>query len=67
LHIFESDAHHPGRVLRKVASNVWAADRPFLWNGIDVGAAAETLLRVVQSMPYACVMRMTISETQCGV
>ena len=26
-----------GRVLREVASNVWAADRPFLWNGIDVG------------------------------
>ena len=26
-----------GRVLREIASNVWAADRPFLWNGIDVG------------------------------
>ena len=28
-----------GRVLREVASNVWAADRPFLWNGIDVGVS----------------------------
>lgn len=26
-----------GRVLREIAKDVWAADRPFLWNGIDVG------------------------------
>ena len=30
-----------GRVLREVASNVWAADRPFLWNGIDVGVSTS--------------------------
>lgn len=28
-----------GEVLRKIADNVWAADRPFIWNGIDVGMA----------------------------
>ena len=32
-----------GRVLREIADNVWAADRPFLWNGIDVGGPASPL------------------------
>jgi hypothetical protein len=26
-----------GEVLRPIAENVWAADRPFIWNRIDVG------------------------------
>ena len=38
-----------GRILREVACNVWAADRPFLWNGIDVGAStsAEAIVHLV--------------------
>ena len=41
-----------GRVLREVASNVWAADRPFLWNGIDVGVStsAEAILHLAHVM-----------------
>ncbi|CAL5220530.1 g2563 [Coccomyxa viridis] len=32
-----------GNVLQKLADNVWAADRPFLWNGIDVGGRMAVL------------------------
>lgn len=33
-----------GEVLKQLSNNVWAADRPFMWNGIDVGA--------LQACPY---------------
>ncbi|KAK9904745.1 hypothetical protein WJX75_001725 [Coccomyxa subellipsoidea] len=32
-----------GEVLRPIAENVWAADRPFIWNRIDVGGRMAVL------------------------
>ncbi|CAK0783545.1 hypothetical protein CVIRNUC_006744 [Coccomyxa viridis] len=42
-HQYVTFTNTSGRVLREVASNVWAADRPFLWNGIDVGGRMAVL------------------------
>ena len=54
-----------GTVLMEITKDVFAADRPFIWNGIDVGTIVEYCSCTLQAGP-ACSVPDTYTQNTGG-